>query len=92
MEREKIGQAKHRETKEVRTINDNLTREALVARAKMDRLRRVDGTRINVCETINGAEIFLPNVYKKRCGRLREGQQAKLKRKAQPVLSADCAK
>ena len=32
MEREKIGQAKHRETKEVRTINDNLTREALVAR------------------------------------------------------------
>ena len=92
MEREKIGQAKHRETKEVRTINDNLTREALVARAKMDRLRRVDGTRINVCETINGAEIFLPNVYKKRCGRLREGQQAKLKRKAQPVLSADCTK
>ena len=53
----------------VRIINDNLTREASVARAKMDRLRRVDRTRINVCETINGAEVFLPNIYKKRCGR-----------------------
>ena len=92
MDREKIGQAKNRETKEVRTINDNLTREASVARAKMDRLRRVDRTRINVCETINGAEVFLPNIYKKRCESLREGQRAKLKRKAQPVLSADCAK
>ena len=50
MDRENIGQAKNRETKEVRTINDNLTREASVARAKMDRLRRVDRTRINVCE------------------------------------------
>ena len=50
MDREKIGQAKNRETEEVRTINDNLMREASVARAKMDRLRRVDRTRINVCE------------------------------------------
>ena len=69
MDRANIGQAKNRETKEVRTINDNLTREASVARAKMDRLRRVDRTRINVCETIYGAEVFLPNIYKKRCER-----------------------
>ena len=58
----------------------------------MNRLRRVDGTRINVCETMNGTEVFLPNIYKKRYESLREGQRAKLKRKAQPVLSADCAK
>ena len=32
MDREKIGQAKNREIKEVRTINDNLMREASVAR------------------------------------------------------------
>ena len=69
MDREILVRQKNRETKEVRTINDNFTQEASVARAKMDRLRRVDRTRINVCETINGAEVFLPNIYKKRCGR-----------------------
>ena len=62
MDREILVRQKNRETKEVRTINDNLTREASVARDR----RWIDSEEsmgqdmtLNICETMNGTEVLV---------------------------------